>query len=72
MLQKNNVNQNSNVRRTRQNRLMLVSSGKKKNQEVSRLFSKLDIKTPLNDIPLMSNMLVKGSCFVLIKFEMIS
>ena len=51
---KNNANKNSSVRRTKQNRFMLVSNfancGKKKsktirNQEASRLLSKLEIWT---------------------------
>ena len=51
---KNTVNKNSNVRRTKQDRLMLISNraicGKKKsrlnkNQEESGLFSKLGIRT---------------------------
>ena len=68
---KDTANKNSSFRRTRHNRLMLVSNcaicGKKKsrfikNQEVSRLLSKVGIRTPLSNIPLMDHVL----------FEMIS
>ena len=58
---KNTVNKNSTVRRTIQNRIMLVSNcpvcGKKKsrfikNQEASGLLSVLGIRTSLSNIPL--------------------
>ena len=63
---KNIANKNSSVRRTRQNRLMVVSDcavcGKKKsrfikNQKPSGLLSKLGIKTALSNIPLISSIL---------------
>ena len=58
---KNTMNKNCSVRGTKQNRLMLASNcaicGKKKsrfikNQEASRLFSKLGIRTPVSNTPL--------------------
>ena len=61
---KNIANKNSRVRRTKKNRLMLISNrvacDKKKlsfmkNQEASRLSSKLAIKTSLSHIPLIRN-----------------
>ena len=63
---KNTVNQDSNVRRTEQYILMLVSnctscSKKKlsliKNQEASGLLSILRIRTPSSNIPLMGDIL---------------
>ena len=58
---KNTANKNSSVRRTKQNRLTLLTNynicGKKKsksskNQEASGLLSKLGIRSPLSNIPL--------------------
>ena len=43
-----------------------------KNHEVTRLMSKLCIRTPLSNIPLISETFFKCSCFALIKFEMIT
>ena len=61
---KNTADKYCSVRRTEQNRLMLVSNyticGKKKsrfikNQEASKLLCKLGIKTPLSSIPLIGD-----------------
>ena len=66
---KNIANKNSSVKRTKQNRSMLVSNcafcGKKnsifiKNQEASGLLSQLGIKIPLSKIPLIGNTLFQG------------
>ena len=63
---KKTANKNSSFRRTKQNRLMLVSNcsicGKRKsrfinNQEASWLLSKLGIRTPLSNIQLISDIL---------------
>ena len=60
---------NSSVRRTKENRLMLVSNcaiyGKKKsrfieNQQASGVLSKLGIRTPLRNIPLIGDILFYG------------
>ena len=60
---KNTESKNPNVVRTKNGRVILllkctVCNGKKskfiKEQEASRLFSSLGIKTPLNKIPLLS------------------
>ena len=81
---KNTANKNSSVRRTKQNRLMLVSNcavcGKKKlsfikNQEASSLLGKLRIRTPLSNIPLFGDILflkLETVVVFLIIFEMIS
>ena len=75
---KNTANKNCSFRKNKQNRLILVSScaifGKKKyesikNQEASELLSKLGIRTPLSNIPLIGDILFQGPCFVLMKFE---
>ena len=61
---KSTAKKNSSDRRTKENRLMLISNcavcGEKKsrfvkNQEASRLLSKLGIRTPLSNILLISN-----------------
>ena len=71
---RNTANKNSSIRKTKQNGLMLVWNcaicDKKKskfieNQETSRLFSKLGIKTPLRNISLIGDILFWGSYFVL-------
>ena len=67
---KNTVNKNSSVRRTKQNRLMVVSNcavcGKK--NRVS-----LKIKNSIKHSPSIPHYLnLKNNCFVLIIFEMIS
>ena len=63
---KNTANKSSSVRKTKQNRLMLVLNfaicGKKiprfiKNQEANGLLSKLGIRTPLSNIPLIGDIL---------------
>ena len=81
VVKKNTANKYSTVRRSRQNRLMLASNyitGDKKklrlikNDESSRLPSKLEIRTSLNNIPLIGEILFYGNCFVLIIFETIS
>ena len=63
------MNKKPTFRRTKQNRLMHVSncaicSKKKsmfiKNQEGSGLLSNLEIRTPLNNIPLMDDTLFLG------------
>ena len=78
---KNTMNKNSSVRRTKQNRLMLVLNcaicSKKKlrfitNQEASKLLNKLGIRTPLSNITLIGDILFYGTCFVLIIVEKIS
>ena len=60
-------NKNSSIKRTKQNRLMLLSncvvcSKKKlrfiKNQETSRLLSKLGISIPLSNVPLICDILL--------------
>ena len=66
---KNIANKNSSVKRTKQNKSVLVSNcafcGNKnlifiKNQEASRLLSQLGIKIPLSKIPLIGNTLFQG------------
>ena len=63
---KNTANKNSSVRKTKQNRLILLSNcsvcSKKRscfieNQEDSGLLSKLGIRTPLSNIPLIGDIL---------------
>ena len=63
---RNIANKNSSIWKTKQNRLMLLSNcaicDKKKstfieNQETSRLFNKLGIKTPLRNISLIGDIL---------------
>ena len=65
---KNTTNENFSVRRTKQIKLILVSScatcGKQKlrffkNQEANRLLRKLGIRTPLSNIPLIGCILFK-------------
>ena len=64
---KNTANKNSGARRTKQNRLMLISNcvvcGKKKsrlikNQEASRILSKVGIRTLLSNFPLIGDILI--------------
>ena len=78
---KNTTSKYSSVRRTKQNTLMLLSeyaicSKEKsifiKTQEASELLSKLRIKTPSSNIPLIGDVLIQGTCFVSLIFEMIS
>ena len=63
---KNTMNKNSSVRRTKQNRLMLILNcaicSQKKlrfitNQEASKLLNKLGIRSPLNNITLIGDIL---------------
>ena len=65
--EKNTANKNSSVRKAKQNTLMLVSKcavcGKKKlrfikSQEASTLLSRLEIRTPISKIPLISEILL--------------
>ena len=60
------TNKNSNIRKTKQNKLILLSNcaiyGEKKlkfieNQEASGLLSQLRIRIPLRNIPLIGNIL---------------
>ena len=63
---KNTTNKISNTKRTKQNRLVLISNcaiGSKKkskfikNQEASGLLNGLGIRTPLNNVPVIGNIL---------------
>ena len=60
------------VLKTRQNRLTLVSNCSvcSKNQEASGLLSNLRIRVPLNNIPLIDDILFYGSCFEMISLKL--
>ena len=58
---KKTLNENSSVRRTKQNRLMPLSNcaicGKKKSRFIKTLLNQLGIRTLLSNIPLTGNIL---------------
>ena len=72
---KNTGNENSSVKRTKQNRLMLASNctirGKKKSRFIkNQETSKLELHEAVFQYPALSQ--IKENCSVLIIFEMIS